>query len=386
MQKGIPYLFWSGILLAGCSIPIDPESFDYQRSVVVDGSVTDEFKQHEVSIQYSTPISGEQAQSLTATVWIETGKGEIINYHRQLDTYISDEPFEGKTGESYQLHFILENGEAFESAPSQLIKAPKIDRIYNRYAELAPEGAAQNEGGIQFFLDAHDETETAQYFRYEWIEDYKIITPNIAFDLYVFPTGIIDKPFPTHICYARDQSKSTIIGNSIETGGRIAEFPIRFISSTTDILRNRYCILVRQYAIDVNTYNFYSRFKKLNETTGSLFDKQVGSIPGNIYSLTDPDEVVLGYFEAAGVSEKRVFYDFEELDPAFPRPEYRGNCGPEWEFITSYDMNPAIGSWGRDLDVIGYYLGSPSYPIITNVPCTDCTGYGPTTPPDYWME
>lgn len=386
MRKTNPtYLLFLLLLTSRCSIPIDSEDFDYQRSIVVDGLITNEFKEHEVSIQYSNPITGSQDQALSATVWVETGTGEIINYHQSLSTFVSEEPFAGKPGESYQLHFVLENGAAYESNMSQLIRSPKIDSIYDRYAELAPEGAVQNEGGIQFFLDTHDETGAARYFRYDWIEDYKIITPFKAIDRYIYSEDrIYPIVSPRNICYGQNQSKSVLLANSLETNHRISEFPLRFVSGQTDVLRHRYTLYVRQYALNRDTYNYYRKFKQLNEANGSLFDQQQGELPGNVLSLNDPSEVVLGYFDVAGVSDKRVFFSFDDLDPNFSYPDYRTSCGPQDKLVTDPLSNP-LNSFGIDLNILEYD-GTTGQPVIGPLPCSDCTNYGPVDPPDYWVE
>ncbi len=45
----------------------------------------------------------------------------------------------------------------------------------------------------------------------------------------------------------------------------------------------------------------------LGENAGTLFDPTPTAIPGNIYCIDNPEEPVLGYFEASGVSTRRVF-------------------------------------------------------------------------------
>lgn len=377
------------LVAAQCTIPLDTESFNYEQTLVVDGIITDEFTNHEIILKYTKPIDGDIEELVDdASVFVETNDGDQIDFtfDPYKGSYVSSEPFACETGKTYQLIFIMDDNEEYRSSINQYVASPPIDSIYDRYAESAPDGATSNEGGIQFFIDSHSSDTEAHYFRYEWEEDYKIITPTQAFERYIVGRGIIEKEYPTHICYAHDESASTIIGNNLDTKNSMVEFPVRFVPGSSDLLRNRYSILVKQYSIDANAYAFYSRFKKLNESSGSLFDKQIGTVAGNIRSMSDPNKIVLGYFEVAGVTEKRAFFNFQDLDPAFSRPEYRGDCGPEFVTITTYQQAPTIGSYGIDLDVIGYYQGISAYPMITNKNCTDCTGYGPTSPPDYWIE
>ena len=369
-----------------CTIPIDPESFEYKPSIVVDGFITNEIKQHTLQLKYSDPISLNFGEPIAdAQVWVSINDQEVINYELAgfWGHYQSKYAFAAESGNSYRLHFILNDGREYESELVNYIDPVPIDSIYDRYAELAPDGSTSNEGGIQFFLDSYSENSNAQYFRYEWEEDYKIQTPYKASFIYKRSLGdIVPKTKPTNICYAHDVSKTILLGNNVSTNHRMVEFPIRFISGETDVLRNRYSILVKQYSIDANAYNFYKKFKQLNESGGSLFDKQAGPVPGNVKALDDPYEEIMGYFEVAGLSQKRVFFNYNDLDPIFTRPDYRTNCYM-FPLEGSGPFSNPLDDVGRDFDVLGYSDGAP---LLADKTCTDCTGSGTTTPPDFWTE
>lgn len=346
--------------------------------------MTDEYKYHQLSLNYSKPISNELIDlHVEASVWVETGDGSIINYIKEDTHYASEIPFAGSPGETYQLHFTTAEGKEYQSNIITLVEAPEIDSVYDQYVEIAEDKAIQNVGGIQFFLDTHDETQSAKFFRYEWQEDYKIITPYQAHFRFLYPEEIIVAIEDTiNICYARNVSQSILIANTIESGNRIAEFPIRFVSGETDYLRNRYAILVKQYAVSPEAYNYYRKFKELNESTGSLFDQQQGALPGNVVSMDDPYEVVLGYFEVAGQSELRTYFNYEDLDPHFLYPEYRTDCGAETIVNITQD---SLFSFGMNLNLIRYYSTSRRADIGA-ASCTDCTGYGKTQKPDFWID
>src|SRR5690606_10675324 len=104
----------------------------------------------------------------------------------------------------------------------------------------------------------------------------------------------------TSPCYVTDQSIAINAATTANlTLSRLSEVPIRFITHETDHLRFAYSLLVRQYVISAEAYGFYRKILENNNDNGALFDKQLGAVAGNIASLADPEETVLGFFEVA---------------------------------------------------------------------------------------
>ncbi|MEQ9303523.1 MAG: hypothetical protein RJQ14_06360, partial [Marinoscillum sp.] len=93
-------------------------------------------------------------------------------------------------------------------------------------------------------------------------------------------------------------------------------------------------------------------------------------------------EVVLGYFEVAGQSELRTYFNYADLDPHFLYPEYRTDCGAETIVNITQD---SLFSFGMNLNLIRYYSTSRRADIGA-ASCTDCTGYGKTQKPDFWID
>ncbi|WP_258100784.1 DUF4249 domain-containing protein [Marinoscillum pacificum] len=380
--KNLLFVMLLGGILSYCSIPIDSESFGYRRSVVVDGMITDEYKTHKIRLSYTSEVNNGFYEAISdADVKVVTGSGQEYFFQLGFDGYYgSEEEFAGIPGETYQLQFTIGSDRGYSSNEIELIASPPIDSIYDRYAELSVEGSDQYEGGIQFFLDTHDDTNQAQNYLYEWTEDYKIVTPKVAFYKYLSQGVVPVLQDSTSVCYGYGQSSSILITQALKSGNRVVEFPIRFISGLDDFLRNRYSISVKQYAISASSYGYYRQFKELNESGGSLFDQQRGTLVSNVTSFTDPDEIVLGYFDVAGVSEKRVFFNYDDLDPNFPRPGYRAQC-----YSTELSFEDFFMFFTPTMDLT-YYEEDQQLVRFQPPPCTDCTSFGPTEAPEYWIE
>ncbi|MEP4534779.1 MAG: DUF4249 domain-containing protein [Cyclobacteriaceae bacterium] len=380
----------------GCTKPFDTESFDFDKVIVVDGQITDEDKFHEILLSYTYPIGEDQESPLTgATVWVENGAGQRIDYEElEPGKYLSTISFAGQAGQAYRLFFTTPAGGKYASTSSELIPSPPIDSIYAEYAVVSTDESTFALDGAQFFIDSHDETQEAKYFRYEWVEDYKISVPFPSFYEYFFDLGTqwdstamrLPDDF-VHICYQSGTSASIIIGTSVGTSeNRVVEQPVNFVSTETDRLRTRYALQVMQYAVNESAYGFYRKLKESNESTGSLFDKQQGTITGNILSLDNPTETILGFFEVAGVSSKRRFFSPTDIDVRIA-PQFRYRC-------------PSSSIVDSSRDSLLYYLASsPSLRIVTaytptasdefryqiaSQTCSDCSWYATTTPPEYW--
>ena len=110
----------------------------------------------------------------------------------------------------------------------------------------------------------------------------------------------------------------------------------------------------------------------------AVFEKFQGPI--TIQNINDPNEIVLGYFDAATVSEQRIFISRGQL-PSFRVPDRFHWC---MDSIVSGGLIPAMMEemWVlvSEADSEGPF---PLYLMSTN-PCVDCTLYGTNEKPEYW--
>lgn len=379
-------------LLMGCVKPYDFDPLTYEKVLVIDGLITDQPGPQTVAITYTYPLDTTLTEKVqNAEVWVEDGDGNRTDYTWFEDgIYRSPAGFTGVVGQSYQLHIEMPDGSAYTSSEELLIKAPEIDSIHTRYARLPTVDEDKYVGGMQFFVDAHDETGRAQYFRYEWEETYKIEV--LYPELYVLipeDSTIVPKEDPLFACYQENASTNLMYATTIgSVENRIAEFPIRFVSEEGADLVYRYSILVRQFTISEAAYLFYKRLRENNESGGSLFDQQTGSVFGNIASTDNPDQAVLGFFEVSGVSAKRRFFDNAEFDDRLHLPSYRYcldgliTVGNTREVLEVYDSLMISG-------YIYYYSPfavPPQIGIQSTRSCSDCSYYADPIEPEYWID
>ncbi|MEQ8469657.1 MAG: DUF4249 domain-containing protein [Marinoscillum sp.] len=371
--------------LVACIKPYDFDPQNFDKVLVVDGHISDELGPHTVSINYTYPLDTVLNEYINnAQVWIEVGDGSRVDLNpTENGTYETAAAFRGVPNQTYQLNILLQNGEEYRSEPELLLKAPEVADIYGRYTSLPNANEDRNVGGIQFFIDSEENSEV-KYFRYEYEEAFKIQTPYPA--LYKFvpeDTSLILLDTLIGICYKEGKSNQLIYGTTNGTSEqKMVEFPIRFVSEEDQLLRTRYALLVKQYAISESAYLFYKRLNENNESGGSLFDQQAGTVLGNIYAPNDPDRAILGYFEASGVSTKRKFFSRRELSDQLTIARFPYQCNSVEATVTTLD------SAAYYLEItdgnIYYYDFFTNEIAIHSRGCTDCSFYADPIPPSYW--
>src|SRR5690606_34924729 len=106
-------------------------------------------------------------------------------------------------------------GGKYQSTLQELTASPPIDSIYDTYAERANSTSTALQKGIQFFVDTHDETGTAQYYKYEWEETYEVHANSPSmYEYYENPDTIVSRSEAVSPCYVLERSDAIILGST----------------------------------------------------------------------------------------------------------------------------------------------------------------------------
>lgn len=142
----------------------------------------------------------------------------------------------------------------------------------------------------------------------------------------------------------------------------------------------RYSILVKQYALTREAYQYWEVMKKNTEQVGTLFDPQPSQLPSNITCVTRPEELVIGFVSAGSYAEKRLFINRAEVQPW----RYFRLCD---QIIVPIDSLRHFFSRNNYIPINEYI--SPlsgrvaGYNSATQV-CMDCTIRGTPVKPSFW--
>ena len=383
-------------ILNGCVEPITIDISNFENALVIETTITNEFKYQQIKLTRSFKFEDElPIFEIDASVKIiDDANITYLFQENSPGNYVSVNEFSAQPNKNYQLLITTNNGSSYSSQITKLPTITPIDKVY----AIRETDDLGNEG-MSIFVDSYDPTGNSKYYRFEYEETYKIIAPKwISKDMIVSPPPTFQLSFAQktkemHTCY------NTVISNTIiqtETTDlsedRVSRFNVRVIPRDNPIITRRYSILVKQYVQSLEAFTYYKTLNKLSGSESLFSQNQPGFFNGNVYSLDDQSEKVLGYFEIASVSSKRMYFNYSDFFPNEPFPPYFENCEEfapgispipgEPSSVAEFILNGLAKYYRRNLEP---KLGEGPYLLVRRA-CGDCTVLGINIKPDFWEE
>jgi hypothetical protein len=383
-------------LSLSCREEIALETEAFESVLVIEATITNEIKYQEVNLSRTYFLeASEQLLENNATVYIEDNIQNIYTFTQNQDgVYVSDIEFKAQTELIYTLHVTTSIGENYKSNPTILTPEASIS---NLYAELV------NGEDVTVFVDVDGTENNAQYFRYEWEETYKIIAPHHTnFDATVvnyqvvngqvsYDVAITPREQEEKTCFSAKKSPDIIQATSSELANNIiTHFPIRVLDKNNPKLITRYSILVNQITQNIESYSYYKTINELGNAASILSSNQPGYIQSNITALANTNEKVLGFFNVAAITKKRVYFNYTDFN--IREPDYFYECSVielDYNDNTTEDMDTNERIKLYQLLALGdyKYISSVStFYKITRPECGDCTSFSSNIQPDFWID
>ena len=391
------------ITTLSCTEPYALQSNTFEDLLVIEATITNELKKQEIKISRTFQLEEKEPQVETnAIVYITDDLGNQYNFEESNGKYISQFEFHAMPERQYQLFVNTNNGKQYTSTREKLTTVNNLTSI---------EATVKNKfgvNGVDITANSFDPTNTSKYYRYEYEETYKVIVPFWAPDsLQIFGNnefwdlnGNIEYAFTQHqrngeskTCYKTEYSKEIILENTTQQSeDRIKDYSVRFISQDNYSIANRYSIKVKQYIQSLASHAYYKTLKDIASTGNILSPSQPGFLYGNITSVENNNEKVIGFFDVSSVSEQRIFFNYTDLFPVEPIPPYFYDCQ-----ISIYDRTKLKSPGTTPPDgltalVINTRSGKiilfeREDPILKMVPpeCGDCRTVGSNVVPAFWQ-
>ncbi len=384
------FLFMSLILVCnGCVEEFEFGTQNFEDILVIESTITDELKFQEVLISRTFRLENDDPLSENnATVSVVDDQQVVYTFNEaEPGRYVSVNMFAAQVGRSYQLQITTNDGVSYSSRSSILPQKTQIDNLY-------AERIINDDGveGIGIFVDSFDPTGNANFYRYKFEETYQIIPPFwSALDLEIVSDNppeveLVPRTREERVCYKTELSNNIILtGTNNLSENRVDRFMVRFIRPDDVVLRDRYSILVEQFVQSLEAHEFYSTLRDFSDSESLFSQVQPGFINGNIFSINNPNENVLGFFEVASVSSDRIFINLKDLIPTAVRPQFQGNCS---EATLFEEGNVAIIIdllRRRGLRLVAFNPASGEYTLTIPI-CTDCNVLGTNVRPDFWED
>ncbi|WP_339888328.1 DUF4249 domain-containing protein [uncultured Flavobacterium sp.] len=394
------------IVTISCTEPYALQSNTFEDILVIEATITNELKKQEIKISRTFQLEEKEPQiEKNATVFITDNLGNQYNFNEINDKYISEFEFQAMSERQYQLFVNTSNGKQYTSTREKLTTENNLTSI---------EASVKNKFGVRgvdITANSFDPTNSSKYYRYEYEETYRFTVPFWAPDsLQIFGNAEYDDPSKGKIkyaltqhqrngasktCFKTDKNNQIILSNTTSLiEDRIKDESIRFISYNNFIIADRYTILIKQYIQNLASHTYYKTLKKLSETDNVLSPNQPGFINGNLSAVENKNEKVIGFFDVSTVSEKRIFFNYQDIFPEELEPPYFYKCD-----ILDYDSkllkDPALSitpPFGLTNLVITSRQGNLIlYERIANIyrmvppECGDCRSIGSNIPPIFWQ-
>jgi hypothetical protein len=360
--------------LSNCKEKYNPEVKSINQSyLVVDGNLnpTDTtFIRLSKTIPVDTTIKLNPEQGASVTV---EGKDNSIYPLSELisGTYIL--PVSGLSiGKDYRLHIITSTGKQYVSDFITIKDTPPIDSIT----------WARNNFGVTINMNAHDDQNKSIYYRWEYEETYEI--HSFYNSQFKYENGFISRRTPDEyirICYKSFSTSNIVLSSTAKLQSDIiSQVPIIFIPDNSERLSVRYSVLVRQYVVSKQAYDYLQILKKNTESIGDIFGVLPTEEHGNIHCVSNPGEEVIGFLTGSPVQKKRLFISNDELPGWF----FRQGCSEVWVVDNFDSLKIFLESGYLIVDDQPNPQGHKGYNLSDAI-CVDCrTRGGILTKPSFW--
>ena len=373
----VSLLFVSALLAGSCVDPYRPPAIaDPDSYLVVDGFLTGDTGVSTIRLSRTQNLTeiGKPRMETKASVQAEGDNGNLYRFVDENDGTYTLAGGSLQFNQPYRVRIKTANGRDYLSDYVTIKQTPKIDSL-----SWQPQ-----DQGVQFYVTTHDPANKTRYYRWEYEEtweSYSAFISRIEYKAGRFYYRTVN----TNRCWRGAKSTDILVATSAQlTQDVISQFPTLYVSATaSNRLKDRYSLLVKQYALTEEAYEYWPNLKKNTEKLGTLFDPQPFQVIGNIHGVTDPNEPVIGYIGGYSVEEKRIFINQLTL-PRWPVPTGYENCPPA-------DTIPILGAplkadnegWepineirDRSNRIVAYTMAPGN--------CVDCRFAGTNVKPNFW--
>ena len=397
---------WLGIIVVfisvySCIETFFPELDNKAGFLVIDASITDEARSYDVYLTRSVTALNSKVtyvKGAYVSIFDNTGK-EFILQEISTGHYVTDnKKFKGQIGNRYILYIKTTSGDEYRSDTCTMYGISKIDQIYIGKNTKYTENGIDELTGLSLYLDGEVSDKKNCFLRWDYSEVWKFAVPYPAIISFSPPDIFTQIAVNNEYCWKNAKSTDILIHSFQEQeSGIVKDKELAFLlTNQSDRFSVKYSVLVNQYAISRNEYEFWNQLKATNEVGGGIFEKQPYSISGNIKNIKNPDEVVLGYFQVASVNSKRIYIDPLEI-LKLKLPFFQNTCETKlyqigemgdaapfrslsaiYNYIITHDSVLVFPYWNDNGDLSGM--------TATSKKCSNCSISGDSKKPSFWTD
>jgi hypothetical protein len=319
-------LFYILLLIPlSCIDPYNVNLEEGEQLLTIEGFITTDPGPHQIKLTrtdtYGSVFEGLIRPVRQAQVNVRDSEG-LVTFLTEIEPgiYETPEDFTAKLGLSYTLQIRLQDGREYTSFPEKVNQVAPIDNVSIRSVELATESRLETRVGVQLIAEFKDPGDQTNFYYWRTTPGAFVLVANP--ELYTNPpTHPTDPrgPAPKQccaICYLVESNRiqNFSLASDEDFNGLDTRLPVAFIEDNGLRFKDTYRAEIKQLGISQNAHRYLRLVDQQLSITGSVFDQPPANIRGNIISLDDPDETVLGYFIAADVASQVIYIQPSDLE------------------------------------------------------------------------
>ena len=324
MLRRFIYLFF--LIPFSCIDPYQVDVPEGEQLLTIEGIISTGPGPHAITLTrsatYGSIFEGLIRPVSLATVVVRDNEGNVTfltEGDEAKGTYFTPASFSAEVGRSYTLQILTAEGKVYTSTPERVESVPPIASLEVRTVTIPTQGSEVPRSGVQLIAEVRDPADQNNF--YYWRNGPAVYILETRPDLFTprpTPQNPNRTPQPKDCCIQCFRSEvsnnqSLFVVNDDNFNGLTARVPAAFIEDDGLRFVNTFRMDLKQYSISQGAFRFLRLVKQQAEISGSIFDPPPATIRGNMISLDNPDEVVLGYFMAGGEATRRIYIDKNDL-------------------------------------------------------------------------
>jgi hypothetical protein len=319
MRKSlIPIIFI--LSMFACTEPYEADIESDQQVLIIDGFLGNTPGNNYVILSISLPFDsvGIPKKVSKARVILTDNAGTKITFKEGYPGTYSNTSFSGEINKTYTLTVETPDNQVYVSSPQKML--PQMDpvRISADYAKnitLGKNGYGQifrKENDVcEVYYDFKNAGGDMPLFRFtsSQIVEYVIgkEPPLISTSFYCWYVQSDNSLIFTNEKYktSTDEIKNQIVCTTTPDK-KILVRDMSLRTMTYDTLIEWYetnrILRINQFRLNPDSYTWYKGIENQSSAEGKMFDPLATQLYGNITCITDPDKLVLGFFEVSSVS------------------------------------------------------------------------------------
>lgn len=313
------------LLILGCKEEFTLNFNTTEKILVVEGGISNKPGPYSVRLSTTLPVNQPirvPFEKCVVTISDDQGNSEILTETSPGVYMTSKNGIQGIIGLEYSLSVVTPENKVYQTAFEEIKPVTEIDSVYAELTNHEDLDYPFGLPGYQFFVDTKPAGDKETYLLWNMEETYKYEADYKLYALYYFGdyfyanrhrdtialiTGLNYDTLYT--CWKTDPVRNIFTGQIANLSDfKITRQPLHFVGTETKKLSIKYSLLVQQFSISKNAYNFWESIRDQISDESFLNTKQPYNITSNLQNIENPDELVFGYFTVASVSERRVYY------------------------------------------------------------------------------